>query len=213
MKLWMKAFIPGQHEQALPVPGDGEHSGKTMIMLLKRAFLTDQRDFSDDIHAPAQMHSEMEVDLVREKQVYEFHHCYETIEVDPKTGREKCRKTGSTENMHFSEVEFWENGLGFSAALKASSKNPCLAVATVKIMPNLDYEGTIRVALTEDRKSAAVSFDGLVESYPAFEMYASVNGGEPQTVFRVPIAEGATAADLLGPPNRHISESVHVTAK
>jgi hypothetical protein len=115
--------------------------------------------------------------------------------------------------MHFGEVEFWETGLGFSVALKASSKNPCIAVATVKIMPNLDYEGTIRVALTEDRKSAAVSFDGLVESYPAFEMYASVNGGEPQTIFRVPIAKGATAADLMGPPNRHISESVHVTAK
>jgi hypothetical protein len=151
----VKAFIPGQHEQAIPVPG--EHSGKTMLMLLKRSFLTDQRDFSDDIHASARMHSELEVDLVRHKLVYEFQHCYETIEVDPKSGKEKCRKLGSTENMHFGEVEFWETGLGFSVDLKASSKNPCIAVATVKIMPNLDYEGTIRVALTEDRMSAAVS--------------------------------------------------------
>jgi hypothetical protein len=213
IKIWMKAFVPGEYEQAAFVPGTGEHAGKTMLMLLKRAFLTDQRDFSDDIHAPARMHSEMEVDLVRGKQVYEFHHCYETIEVDPNSGKEKCRKSGGTENMRFKDVEFWENGLGFSVALKASSKNPCISVATVKIMPNLDYEGTIRVALTEDRKSAAVSFDGLVETYPAFEMYAAVNGGQPQTIFQVPIAEGATAAALMGPPTRHVSETVHVLAK
>jgi hypothetical protein len=213
IKLWVKAFIPVEYGEPLDTPDIGEHAGKTAMTLLNRTFLTDQRSFSDDIHASARMHSEVEIDLVRSKQVYEFHHCYETIELDSKTGREKCRKLGGTENMHFSDVEFWENGLGFSIALKASAKNPCIAVATVKITPNLDYEGTIRVALTEDRQSAAVSFEGLVEAYPAFEMYASVNGGASQPIFRVPVAEGASPAAMMGPPNRPVSEQVHVLVK
>lgn len=212
MKLWLKAFVPGSYDHAIAVPGTGEHAGKTMLMLLNRAFLTDQRSFSNDIHAIARMHSEIEIDLVRGKQVYEFHHCYETIEVDVKTGEEKCRKLGDTENMHFSDVEIHDDKLGCSFALKASSKNPCISIATVKIMPNLDYEGTIRITCAEDRKSAAVSFEGLVEAYPAYEMYAAVNGGEPQTIFQVPIAEGASRADILGAPTRIVSAQVQVTA-
>lgn len=211
IKLWLKAFVPGSYDQAITVPGTGEHAGKTMHMLLNRAFLTDQRGFSSDIHAVARMHSEIEIDLVRGKQVYEFHHCYEMIEVDVRTGEEKCRKLGDTENMHFSDVEFHEDRSGCSFALKASSKNPCISIATVKIMPNLDYEGTIRITLTQERKGADVSFEGLVEAYPAFEMYAAVNGGAPQTIFQLPIAEGASAADLIGAPNRRISIQTHLT--
>lgn len=212
VKLWLKAFVPASHEQSSPVPGTGEHAGKPMQMMLNRAFLTDGRDFSSDIHASARMHSEIEIDMVRTKQVYEFHHCYETVEVDVKTGEEKCRKLGGTENMHYSDVEFFEEGVGCSVALKASSKNPCISIATVKITPNLDYEGTIRITLAEDRKSAEIGFEGLVESYPAFEMYASVNGGDPQTIFQIPIAEGATSSALIGPPNRPVSQQVTVTA-
>jgi hypothetical protein len=208
IKLWIKAFVPNTVDGGGLVPGTGEHAGKPMHLLLNRAFLTDERDFSSDIHASARMHSEIEIDLVRGKHVYEFHHCYETVEVDTKTGAEKCRKLGDTENMHFSDVEFFEDGLGCSFAVKASSKNPCISIATVKLMPNLDYEGTIRIALTADRKNANISFEGLVETYPAFEMYVSLNNGPAQAVFQVPIADGATASAMMGPPNRPLSQQV-----
>lgn len=230
IKLWLKAFVPASVEQGALVPGSDT---LTMETQFNRAFLTDQREFSSDIHASARMHSEIEIDLVRRKQVYEFHHCYETVEVDARTGEEKCRKLGETENMHFSDVEFFDDGVaasgdgtsagsgggtsagshfGCSFTVKASSKNPCIAIATVKIMPNLDYEGTIHIELSDDRQRATISFDGLIESYPAFEMYAVVNNGEPQTVFQMPIAEGATSSAMMGPPNRPISHQVQVTA-
>ena len=208
LKLWIKAFVPDNIKGGGVVPGVGGHAGKTTQLLLNRAFLTDGRGFSSDIHAPARMHSEIEIDLVRRRQVYEFHHCYETIEVDPKTGEEKCRKLGDTENMHFSDVEFFEDGRGCSFAVKASAKNPCIALATVKIMPNLDYEGTIRIMLTADRKYASISFEGLVETYPAFEMYISLNNGPAQPVFQIPVEEGATAANLMGAPTRSLSQQV-----
>jgi hypothetical protein len=212
IKLWIKAFVPNTIDGGGLVPGTGEHAGKPMHVLFNRAFLTDERSFSSDIHASARMHSEIEIDLVRRKHVYEFHHCYETVEVDTKTGAEKCRKLGDAENMHFSDVEFFEDEIGCSFAVKASSKNPCISIATVKIMPNLDYEGTIRITLTEDRKSADVSFEGLVEAYPAFEMYLSINNGDAQPVFQVPIAEGATPSAMMGPPNRPVSQQVRLVS-
>src|SRR5215216_2660517 len=104
VKIWIKAFIPGMIEGAALVPGTGEHAGKTMITnpgLVSRSFLTDQRGFSADIHADARMHSEIEIDVNKGRETFQFHHCYDTIEVDAKTGEEKCRAQGDTSEMRF----------------------------------------------------------------------------------------------------------------
>src|SRR3954469_4004221 len=94
VKLWIKAFIPGTYERVAVVPPGGVHAGKTMLTssgLVNRTFLTDQRGFSTDIHAEARMHSEIEIDVDKGRETFQFHHCYDTVEVDPKTGEEKCR--------------------------------------------------------------------------------------------------------------------------
>lgn len=104
IKLWFKAFIPRDLEGASSVPGSGLHSGKTMLLTpgpINACFLTDQRSFSPDIDAHARMHSEIEIDLHTAKILNEVHKCYETIEVDCETGREKCRKSADTSNMKF----------------------------------------------------------------------------------------------------------------
>jgi len=207
IKVWIKAFIPSTYSGAAVVP-TGEHAGKTMLTTLwvvNRCFLTDDRVFSPDLHAQARMHCEAEIDVVKKKLVYEFHHCYETIEIDCTSGEEKCREHGTTDSMHFENFTVSEDGRMYSLDIKASSRNPCLKVVNVKVSPNVDFNGTITVQVAADRKSARVRFVGVVETYPAFEMYAAFNGAEQgQPIFQVDVAEGATVANITGAPTREI---------
>src|SRR5215217_1808861 len=188
VKIWIKAFIPNDYERATIVPGTGAHAGKTSITdlwLLNRCFLTDQRSFSSDIHAEARMHCEIGFDVAKSKETYQFHHCYDTIEVDCKGGHEKCRAQGSTKDMRFHDFEVSADKLRYTVQVTAASKNPCVKIGPVAVTPNLDFEGQITVAVTDDQTSAIVTFNGKVEMYPAFEMYASANDGQPETVFQV----------------------------
>ena len=208
VKIWIKAFVPATYESAVPVPGDSEHAGKTMhtnAWLVSRTFLTDQRGFSDDIHADARMHSEIEVDVVKGRENYQFHHCYDTIEVDPKSGEEKCRAQGETNNMRFHDFKVAPDQRRYTLHIKAASKNPC-----IKLAPNLDYEGGITINVGDDPTTAVVTFSGKVEKYPAFEMYASANDSQPQMVFQVGVAPDAKEADILGKPERTVTGKAHL---
>lgn len=207
IKIWLKAFVPDNYEHARSVPGHGEHAGKTMLnhlWLTNRCFLTDQRTFSSDIHAEARMHSEIEIDVAKAKETYQFHHCYDTVEVDGRTGEEKCRAQGDTSRMHFEDFTVSEDKRLYSVKIKAASKNPCIKLGVLKITPNLDYTGSISIILSADPSRAIVTFTGNVEKYPAFEMYAAANDGTPETVFRVDVAPRATMGDLPGGPARAV---------
>lgn len=207
VKLWIKAFIPSTYENAKVVPGEGEHAGKTMLnslWLINRCFLTDQRSFSSDIHAEARMHSEIEIDFAKGKETYQFHHCYDTIEIDCKNGKEKCRGQGSTDRMNFHDVAFSEDKNVCTMTIKAGSRNPCLRVARIKVTPSLDYMGEITITRTDDPSRAIVTFNGKIEKYPAFEMYAVANDGDVKTVFQVDVAPSATIGDLPGGPAREV---------
>ena len=208
VKLWIKAFIPNDYERATIVPGSGAHGGKTAITdlwLLNRCFLTDQRTFSNDIHAEARMHCEVGIDIAKRKETYQFHHCYDTIEVDCKGGHEKCRAQGSTKDMQFTDFEVSEDKQRFTLKIDAGSKNPCVKIGPLAVSPNLDFTGLITVSVNEDASRALVTFKGHVEQYPAFEMYASANDGEAQTVFQIGVAPEAGVAQILGKPGREVS--------
>ncbi|MEP7294236.1 MAG: hypothetical protein ABI835_20780 [Chloroflexota bacterium] len=208
VKLWIKAFIPNDYERATIVPGTGAHGGKTAITdlwLMNRCFLTDQRMFSSDIHAEARMHCEIGIDVAKCKETYQFHHCYDTIEVDCKGGHEKCRAEGSTNEMRFSDFEVSPDKQRFTFKVKAASKNPCVKIGPVQVSPNLDFSGTITVSILGDTTQAMVTFTGKVEQYPAFEMYASANEGEAQTMFQVGVAPEAGVADIAGSPERAVT--------
>ncbi|MBI1257154.1 MAG: hypothetical protein GC204_06760 [Chloroflexi bacterium] len=213
VKIWIKAFIPATYEGAVLVPGEGEHAGKTMLtnaFLVSRTFLTDQRGFSDDIHADARMHSEIEVDVVKGRENYQFHHCYDTIEVDPKSGEEKCRAQGETHNMRFHDFKVAPDQRRYTVRIKAGSKNPCIKLGTLKLAANLDFEGGIIINVGDDPTTAVVTFTGKVEKYPAFEMYASANNGAPQMVFQVGVAPDAKEGDILGKPERAVTGKAHL---
>lgn len=208
IKLWIKAFIPGTYEQVALVPPGGAHAGKTMLTssrLVSRTFLTDQRSFSADIHAEARMHSEIEIDVDKGRETFQFHHCYDTVEVDPRTGEEKCRAQGDTSDMRFYDFKVAPDQRRYTVRIKAGSKNPCVKIGALNLAANLDYEGGITITVGDDPSTAIVTFSGKVEKYPAFEMYASANNGEPQILFQVGVAPNADAGDLPGKPERSLT--------
>ena len=215
VKLWIKAFIPSNYERAIPVPGAGAHAGKTMIndvWVLNRWFLTDQRLFSNDIHADARMHSEIEIDVAKGRETYQFHHCYDTIEVDGDKGFEKCRAQGDTSNMRFYDFEASSDLMRYNFKLDAGSKNPCIKIGAINVAPALDYFGTINIqVMDDDPTKAIVVFTGKVEKYPAFEMYASANNGDGQSVFQIDVAPRASIGSLPGGPERSIYGRVEIT--
>lgn len=213
IKLWVNAFIPSDYADAQPVPA-GEHAGKTMLTTLwfvNRCFLTDERGFSPDLHAKSRLHSEIEIDVAKQKVVYEFHHCHETIEIDCATGAEKCRARGDTHHMLFENFVATDHGGAFTVDLKASAKNPCLTVANVQVSPNVDLYGTITARLNWDATEARIRFEGMIERYPAFEMYAAFNGSEAgKPIFQIGVEPEATAANITGAPTRPVNVEVMV---
>lgn len=213
VRIWFKSFIPVDMEGTEPVP-DGPHAGKTMFRSpgpLEAWFLTDQRGFSTDPNAEARMHSEIKLDLANFAVVRQSHRCDPSIQVDHKTGTEDCHETADTDDMTFKDIELSPDTGRISFHLHGSTKNACLKVGPVKLSPNLDYDGDIDVMLGNDRSQATVTFDGHIETYPAFEMYVSVNGGPPVTVFQAPVEPGSTPVFLAGPPSRAIHESVTIS--
>jgi hypothetical protein len=215
LKIWLKAFIPYACEGAVPVPGEGPHQGKTMLLTpgpVDACFLTDERGFSDDIQAKARMHSEMEIQFHAQPFPQEVHWCSDTVQVDCATGEELCRETPDNSHMRFSNFKASQDGRHISFDLKASSKNSCLKLADLKLSPNLDYEGTFHIMVAEGNARAVISFDGKIEVYPAFEMYVSVNGGPPQSILREDVVSGKTPLDLAGKPARPVKCSLEVSA-
>jgi hypothetical protein len=75
----------------------------------------------------------------------------------------------------------------------------------------VDYSGTIAIQLLEQGTRAFIWFKGKIETYPCFELYASINDGPPQTIFQEPIAEGASILNIMGPATREITYRVEVS--
>ncbi len=212
VRLWLNGFIPRVVEGGRAVTA-GAHVGKTMLPapgLPNACFLTDQRDFSSEPGAPARTHSEIEIDVARGVILREFHRCSETIQVNCDSGEETCRKASSTEFMGFRN--FSSSGDTITVEIKGSARNACLEVASIPISPSLDYAGMITIALLDRHQTAQVTFEGQIETYPAFEMYVMVNGEPAQTVFRAPVVPGRTPLNLAGAPGRSVQRTITISA-
>ena len=69
---------------------------------------------------------------------------------------------------------------------------------------DIDYRGKLTIRGNLARGVFEVSFDGLIDAFPAFECYANYNN-TTKTLFQVDPPPGNTVVNLLGPPNRRIS--------
>ena len=122
---------------------------------------------------------------------WDDHHCGETVEVDCEDGDVEGRETQDNENMAFEELSGSPDRvvLGF----KAARHNPLVTGS-----PDIDLVGT----LTVDRVGRFVEFVGKVDEFPAFEAYASINGGPARAIDQLGPKPGAGPSSLVGPANR-----------
>ena len=193
---WINAFIP------LDVAGVTKpwpnNPGKTMINgipVIGDCFLTDQRDFSSAVGAKARMHSQTQVwikpSLPGGYKFSQQHFCGETTEVDCEDGDVEDTKTQNNDNMAFGVT----SGSASRVVLdfKAARSNPLVFAS-----PDIDLKGT----LTVDRLGKFVEFVGQVDEFPAFEAYASINGGPPRAIAQLGPKPGAGPSSLIGDANR-----------
>jgi hypothetical protein len=214
IRIWLKAFIPNELEGVEHVPDNGEHAGKLMLASphpFKAWFLTDQRRFSSEIDASARMHSQIDIDVQSGSLIDEQHRCGDSIEVNAEDGIEKCRKTATSDQMKFSNFTVTDAGRKITVELEGSAKNPCMEIAGITVSPNLDYKGVITIMLDEARQCASVCFAGHIETYPAFEMYVSANGGPARTLFQHSALPGCSPVNLVGGPQREIHHGIILT--
>ena len=170
---------------------------------------TDQRDFSNHIHASSRMHSEVRVDFSTVgPRMTQWHNCDETVECDCDDGDVECRGTGKTDRMNFRmlpPISSPTPGIGsfpspvmpVSASLitiemDCKSCNPC-APSSI-IAGDIDYEGKILI----DRSSRRIECDLKIDAFPAFEAYATINDGAGILMFQVAPPLGNTVLNLPG---------------
>ena len=86
----------------------------------------------------------------------------------------------------------------------------------VPFAPDVDYEGRISIFIFsgQDRgttvQKALIGFDGVVEPFPAFEMYVSVNRTAPVPLFQLGIEERGLLTgvwDLYDWPDRRVNRT------
>jgi hypothetical protein len=95
--------------------------------------------------------------------------------------------------MRVASIEVW---------LNASAGDPLVGMAA-----DIDYGGTLKITGGDAPGSLDVSFEGLIDAFPAYDCYTSY-GGVTKTMFTSSPPPGNTVADLLGPANRPISGKV-----
>lgn len=196
MKFWINAFIPRDISGLTKKVPAGKYKGQTMIegpTAFSDCFLTDQRSFSNHIHAKSRMHSEFKVALSNSRLTFtQWHNCDFTTECDCEDGDEECRKQGSTSGMKFTFPVKPDPSRPFKVTLKGAANNPCHGGS-----PNIDYVGTITV----DLAARSLEFGGKIDEFPAFEAYATINDGAGVTMFQRSPKAGKTPANLFGGAN------------
>ncbi len=204
-KAWINSYIPGEIPGfTLTVPA-GEHAGETMIPGpvpgVSDCFLTDQRGPSSDIGASSRIHSELESNLYTGVPTPNspYHRCFPTVEVNCEQGTVDCTKESSTANVHATAVLTPDaNGPGaprLTMTFTGAASNPCFTGA-----PDIDYSIKVVFDVNPDRETGTLSFQGVADRFPEFEMYYALNNGPVGTIFVKTLAPGATPFDLAAPP-------------
>jgi hypothetical protein len=172
-------------------------------------YLTDQRSFSNDIHAKSRMHSEFRLDFAQSAvKMTQWHNCDWTTECDCEDGTVECYKQGKTDRMTFR----LKLGAGASASapvvveMTCSACNPC--APSSRWFGDIDYEGTITV----DRTARTVLIDAKIDSFPAFEAYATINDGAGVPIFQMPPPAGNTVRNLPRGATRRVRYSLRDTS-
>lgn len=212
LTFWLNAFIPETISSLTrTVPGSGPHAGKTMIPGpipgVSDCFLTDQRSFSNRRRASSRMHSEITVNLNSATVIDQIHRCDPTIEVDCEDGDEECRETASTSRMSFRDFQVVASDASsteMQVRLAAAANNGCFTGS-----PDIDYQGTLTLNVASNQGQllgVEVGFDGLIEPFPAFELYVAVDNDPGTALYTRSPIPGKSPSNLV----RSADEPVNV---
>ena len=170
MKIWIASFIPENIENyTRTLPGA---DNKTIIpgpFPISDCYLTDQRTFNDSPNASSRTRTTVTLNLADLSLSSQDSHCGNTVEVDCEDGEVECNKTEDPSTL---KVEnFSSTGSQCTFTFKGGAGNPCAAAS-----PHINWDVTVEVVkLSATSFSITVVSGSLVEPFPAFEMYASLN--------------------------------------
>jgi hypothetical protein len=197
---WINAFIPRDisgYTRSVPA---GIHLGKTMIPgpnPMSDCYLTDQRSWDSSPSAKSRMHSEFTIDFGGATSSFkQSHRCDTTTELDCGDGDVEATATGSTSRMNF--VKQPSLGSTIEIDMTCAASNPC--APTSRLFGDIDYQGRITV----DAAARSLTIDALIDAFPAFEAYSSINGGAAFALFREPPPPGNTVMNLPSAANRPV---------
>lgn len=194
--IWLKAFIPNTHPTNVnyiqEVPEQNEQwmiPGPSLPGVDIGCFLTDHRGFKSDPEASARMTTEFVIVIsadstrIDKVQSREIHRGGVSTLVNCETGK----ITDTPETATFQVASMGTpivSGNEIQVAFQAAAKNPHLP------SPRIDYTGDF----IYNQKSGKMKFKVSIDSFPAFEAYASYNGGTPVKLFtRFPKGETPTS--------------------
>jgi hypothetical protein len=197
ISFWIRAFIPThidgltvlipKHEPLTMIPGP--------IPVISDCFHTDQRTFSIDKSASSRMYAEATVGFSGSvPNMTSRYRCDATQECDCEDGEIECVQVAGISGMSFTLASTSTDRVAI-LLLNCAANNPCVTPS-----PYINMQGTITI----DIGARSVEFDGLVEPFPAFEAYATINHGTPVTLFAVDPLPGNTPWNLLFGANRTV---------
>lgn len=220
---------PHAGKTAIPLPSIARTWPGNWSKDLDCGYLTDQRSFDGATGASVRMQSLAEIELGGPVLIRQAHRSSGTTEVNLGTGNQTGHAVAAMSRCRFTlgapsgppggfgaHLAVARGGVSYPALLHAvagtvlpfrvevrgAAGDPLVGMAA-----DIDYVGTFAIAGIGPPGQFSVSFQGLIDDFPAFECYAAYNGVTKE-LFRSDPPPGHTVANLLGPANRPISGSV-----
>ncbi|HEY6527963.1 MAG TPA: DUF3238 domain-containing protein [Cellvibrionaceae bacterium] len=205
---WLSSFIPGSVPGYTVAVTKGIHAGKTAVPLPWEAFswpgnwskvngnphyLTDQRTFSLLPTASSRMRSLIEIETTTMTVIKQAHESSGTTEVNIKTGAQTGFDTAKMTRCSY-DANPAMTSYHFYRRLSASAGDPLVGMAA-----DIDYTGSLILTRhgTTNSGKIVVDFEGMIDSFPAYECYATFNG-VTKILFQSRPPAGNTVLNLLG---------------
>jgi hypothetical protein len=188
ISFWLNTFIPRDIIGATTMLRGGEYKG-LMALSKPPCYLTDQRNFSNDLRASSRMHSFVKVNLTNlQSALIQQHRCDDLIECDLVSGEVMNKRRVSTSKMTFSleattPTILIQMDCRYGESVRRAGHG----------INDIEYKGTIEV----DPTARSIDIDLMICLFPAFEGYAAIDDGPGTVLFRHSPPAGILS---LGPP-------------
>lgn len=233
---WLNAFIPGEvcldkekkESYTMLVPGEPD---KTMFKApperLKPVFMpgfpggiapvperfcydTDYRTFNDDTNAKSRMHARVKILSNRPadawgrtcKMLDPDYRCDPTVQRHCETGAKRdTPRAASTRRMKY-RLSARTTGNNARVDFVLPAAHPFTYAAAM--FGDIDVQGFFHI----DYKARSLSLDCKIDSFPAFEAYASINDGKATNLFMIDVPTGNTVTSLPGEATRQVRRRI-----